>query len=66
MSDHRYIVVPRADQYGHPEAGKLRALAPTSHEHGVAAPRCDKYGHIEGNEHKIQPAAQGKSVFVLR
>jgi hypothetical protein len=66
MSDHRHIVVPRADRYGHPEGGKLTALALMSDEHGVAAPHCDKYGHVEGNERRIKSVAQGKSVFVLR
>jgi hypothetical protein len=66
MSDHHHIVVPRADRYGHPEGGKLAALAPTSDEHGVAAPHCDKYGHVEGNERRIKSAAEVKSVFVLR
>jgi hypothetical protein len=66
MSDHRHIVVPRADRYGHPEGGKLTALALTSDEHGVAAPHCDKHGHVEGNEHAKKSVAQGKSVFVLR
>jgi hypothetical protein len=66
MSDHRHIVVPRADRYGHPEGGKLRALPLTSGELGLAAPHCDKYGHVEGNERRIKSVAQGKSVFVLR
>jgi hypothetical protein len=66
MSDHRHIVIPRADRYDHPEGGKLTALALTSDEHGVAAPHCDKYGHVEGDERRIKSGAQGKSVFVLR
>ena len=66
MSDHRHIVVPRADRYGHPEGRKLTALALTSDEHGFAAPHCDKYGHVEGNEHAKKSVAQSKSVFVLR
>ena len=64
MSDHRHIVVPRADRYGHPEGEELTALALTSHEHGVAAPHCDRYGHVEGNERRVKCAAE--SVFVVR
>jgi len=66
MSDHRRIVVPRADRYGHPEGVKLTTLTLTSAEHGVAAPYCDKYGHVEANERRMKSAAEGGSAFVLR
>ena len=52
MSDHRYIVFPRADRYGHPEGVKSAAPALLSNERGVAASQCDKYGHVAGDEQR--------------
>jgi hypothetical protein len=70
MSDHRYIDVPRADRYGHPEGMKSTALALTADEHGVRGPHCDKYGHILGDEQrKVKSAAENRSAssqLVLR
>jgi hypothetical protein len=70
MSDHRYIVVPRADRYGHPEGVNLTGLELTGNEHRTTAPHCDKYGHVVGDEQRrAKPAAEtrdARSEFVLR
>ena len=70
MSDHRYIDVPRADRYGHPEGVNPTSLGLTSNEHRTSAPHCDKYGHVVGDEQRrAKPAADTRAArgeFVLR
>ena len=70
MSDHHYIVVPRADRYGHPEGVNSTALELTINEHHIAAPFCDKYGHVVADEQlRAKPAAEtcaARSEFVFR
>ena len=69
MSDHRHIVVPRADRYGHPEGVNPTGLELTSNEYCTSAPHCDKYGHVVGDEQRrAKPAADthARGEFVLR
>jgi hypothetical protein len=61
VAGRSFILVPRADRYGHPEeAAVARKLWADSPETEVAGVRCDRYGHPGLEGCKKQSAPEGR------